>query len=74
MTPEAILTLFEQNGSQLSTRNLATAVHRIGKFGGGHLREDPKLERLIEMCGRRIGEFKPQEIANSAWGCENWHH
>ena len=69
MTPEAILTLVEQNGPQLSERNLATAVHRIGKLGGRNFRQDPRLERLLEMCGRRIGEFKPQEIANSAWGC-----
>ena len=74
MSPEAILTLFEQNGDQLSARNLATAVHRIGKLGGRRFMRDPRLGRLIEMCGRRIGEFKPQEIANSAWGCENWHH
>ena len=74
ITPEEILKLFQQNGDQLSARNLATAVHRIGKLGGRHPRQDPRLERLIEMCGRRIGEFKPQEIANSAWGCENWHH
>ena len=69
MTPEAILALFEQNGYQFSARNLATAVHRIGKLGGRRLRQDPRLERLIEMCGRRIGDFEPQQIANCAWGC-----
>ena len=69
MTPEAILTLFEKNGDRLSARNLATAVHRIAKHGGRRVMWDPRLERLLEMCGRRIGEFKPQEIANSAWGC-----
>ena len=69
MTSEAILTLFEQNGSQLSARNLATAVHRIGKLGGRNVRQDPRLERLIETCSQRIGEFEPQGIANCAWGC-----
>jgi len=69
MTPEATLTLVEQNGNQFSARNLATAVHRIGKLGGKNVRQDPRLERLIEMCGRRIGEFDPQAIANSVWGC-----
>ena len=52
MTSETILTLFEQNGHQFNARNLATAVHRIGKLGGRHVRQDLRLERLIEMCGR----------------------
>ena len=69
MTPEAILALFEKNGNQFSGRNLATAMHRIGKLGGRNVRQDPRLAQMIEMCGRRIGDFKPQEIANSAWGC-----
>ena len=69
MTPESILTLLKQYEAQFSARNLATAVHRIGKLGGRRVQQDPRLERLIEMCGRRIGEFEPQEIANSAWGC-----
>ena len=69
MTPEAILRLFEQNGHRFEARNLATAVHRIGKLGGRKVQKDPRVNRLIEVCGRRIGEFEPQEIANSAWGC-----
>ena len=69
MTPEAILTIFEQNGPRFEARNLATAMHRIGKLGGKRVMRDPRLERLIEMCGRRISEFEPQQIANSVWGC-----
>ena len=69
MTPEAILTLFEQSGHRFEARNLATAVHRIGKLGGRNIGKDPRLARLIAMCGRRIGEFEPQAIANSVWGC-----
>jgi len=65
-TPEAILTLFEQSGYRFETRNSATVVHRVAKLGGKKSRRDPRLERLIDMCGRRIGDFEPQEIANSA--------
>ena len=68
-THETILVLFERDGHRFEARNLATALHRVGKFGGRRLTRDPRLKRLVDMCARRIGDFKAQEITNSAWGC-----
>ena len=68
VTPETILELVARNVHHLSTRNLATAAHRLGKIGDRRLRQDPRLERLIVMCGQRISDFDPRGIANIAWG------
>ena len=67
-TPATILALFEREGHRFEARNLATALHRVGKLGGRRLTRDPRLERLIETCAWRIREFTPQQIANIAWG------
>ena len=67
-TAETILNLFEREGQAFSARNLATCVHRVGKFGGPRMRLDRRLPPLAERCRRRIDAFQPQEIANTAWG------
>ena len=67
-TPATILALFEREGHRFEARNLATAVHRVGKLAGRRLTRDPRLERLIETCAWRIREFEPQGITNIAWG------
>ena len=68
-TPATILALFESEGHRFEARNLATALHRVGKLGGRRLTRDPRLERLIETCAWRIREFEPQGITNIARGC-----
>jgi len=68
MTPAAILTLFDQNGERFSARNLATAVHRIGKLRGRNSRHDPRLARLIEMCVLSELAISSSRISRTASG------
>ncbi|KAJ8607233.1 hypothetical protein CTAYLR_010370 [Chrysophaeum taylorii] len=53
-THESILSLFAARGDEFSARNLATAAHRVAKFGGRNR-------------DRRIREFNPRDLANTAW-------
>mmetsp|Transcript_8542 Transcript_8542/g.26269 ORF Transcript_8542/g.26269 Transcript_8542/m.26269 type:complete len:221 (+) Transcript_8542:576-1238(+) len=57
-----------QRSSSISTRNLATAVRRVGKVGGHRVRLDLRLTQLAETCRQRVGAFNSQELANTAWG------
>ena len=71
-TPATILALFERDGHRFEARNLATALHRVGKLGGRRLTRDPRLERLIETCAWRIREFEPGDYEHCLELCEDW--
>ena len=66
--PEAILALCYAECHRFSPRNLATAAHRIGKFGGSRRGRDPRLPRLAQMCKLRVRDFEAMAIANTVWG------
>ncbi|KAJ8601610.1 hypothetical protein CTAYLR_008466 [Chrysophaeum taylorii] len=69
-TSESILSLFVARGKKFSARNLATAAHRVAKFGGrgnDNVRCDRRVIALADACQRCIREFNPQNLANTAW-------
>ena len=67
-TAASILALFERDGADFDSRSLATAAHRIGKFGGPRIRGDSRVALLSETCRKLMGDFNSQEMANTAWG------
>ena len=67
-TPEKTLALVEEHGEKFVARTLATAAHRVGKFGGGQYHHDPRLRRLAALCIPGIASFTAQELVNTAWG------
>ena len=67
-TAESILDLFERHGPWFEARTLATAAHRVGKYGEQRVRGDWRLGPLAEACARLVGAYKPRELANVARG------
>lgn len=61
-TPEQIVALVNTEVERFDATNLATAVHRLGKY------MDQRVLGVLPHCIRRIGEFDAQGLGNIAWG------
>jgi len=67
-TADRVLALVRSSGRRFDARNLATAAHRVGKFGGRRLRSDGRLEELGRLCRRKVRSFPAHSLAVAVWG------
>ena len=73
----AEVAIAREQGIPLNSVNIATALHRVARCGNSNVFRDllnvPEYSFLIEEVSNRLGsdklsDFKPREIANTAWG------
>ena len=62
-----VLQLVSDNLSKLDGVNLSTALHRIAKFGGGHLVSDSRLEQLLTKIGHVVHGMDGQGVSLILW-------